>query len=44
VAPVPWPLASPADLDDATPLPQTAYKLPIARALARRAVESLAAR
>jgi xanthine dehydrogenase YagS FAD-binding subunit len=41
VAPVPWPLASPADLDQATPLPQTAYKLEIARTLVRRAVETV---
>ena len=32
-APVPWLLESPATLDDATPLPGTAYKVEIARAL-----------
>lgn len=35
VAPIPWKLGS---LDDATPLPGTAYKLEIARALVDRAV------
>ena len=39
VAPIPWTLETPAALDDATPLPGTAYKVEIARALARRAVE-----
>ncbi|HEY0416042.1 MAG TPA: FAD binding domain-containing protein [Gaiellaceae bacterium] len=34
-APVPWLLAG--DVDDATPLPRTAYKVEIARALVRRA-------
>jgi xanthine dehydrogenase YagS FAD-binding subunit len=43
VAPIPWPLASPDELDAASPLSQTAYKLPIARALARRAVDAVAA-
>jgi xanthine dehydrogenase YagS FAD-binding subunit len=42
VAPIPWPLASPADLERATPLPQTSYKVEIARALARRALEAVA--
>ena len=37
-APIPWSLASPDDLDHATPLPGTAYKVEIARALVRRAV------
>jgi xanthine dehydrogenase YagS FAD-binding subunit len=40
-APIPWPLASPDDLDHATPLPGTAYKVEIARALVRRAVEAV---
>jgi len=35
VAPIPWKLGS---LDEATPLPGTAYKLEIARALVDRAV------
>jgi xanthine dehydrogenase YagS FAD-binding subunit len=42
VAPTPWLLASPDDLDAATPLPGTEYKVEIARALVRRAVESVA--
>jgi xanthine dehydrogenase YagS FAD-binding subunit len=39
VAPIPWTLDSPAALDEATPLPGTAYKVEIARALVRRALE-----
>jgi xanthine dehydrogenase YagS FAD-binding subunit len=42
VAPVPWALDGQADLERATPLPGTAYKLEIARALVRRAVEAVA--
>jgi len=38
VAPIPWTLDGPAALDDATPLPGTAYKVEIARALVRRAL------
>ena len=38
VAPIPWRLESAADLDEATPLPGTAYKVEIARALLRRAL------
>jgi xanthine dehydrogenase YagS FAD-binding subunit len=41
VAPVPWALDSPAALEDATPLPGTAYKVEIARALVRRALEEI---
>ena len=41
VAPIPWLLASPADLDAATPLPGTAYKVEIARALVGRASAAL---
>jgi xanthine dehydrogenase YagS FAD-binding subunit len=41
VAPVPWALGAPAALDDATPLPGTAYKIEIARALVRRAVAAV---
>ena len=41
VAPIPWELASPADLENATPLPGTAYKIDIARALVQRAFEAL---
>jgi xanthine dehydrogenase YagS FAD-binding subunit len=37
VAPIPWLLPSPGDLDAATPLPGTAYKVDIARALVARA-------
>ena len=40
-APVPWLLATPEALDTATPLPGTAYKLDIARALVERALEAL---
>jgi xanthine dehydrogenase YagS FAD-binding subunit len=43
VAPVPWALSSADALEQATPLPGTAYKLDIARALIRRAVEAVAA-
>jgi xanthine dehydrogenase YagS FAD-binding subunit len=42
VAPIPWLLESPEALDEATPLPGAAYKLEIARALVRRALEALA--
>ncbi len=42
VAPVPWTLTSVDDLDRATPLPGTAYKLPIARALVARALRAVA--
>jgi xanthine dehydrogenase YagS FAD-binding subunit len=41
VAPIPWAIGSEADLDAATPLPGTAYKLEIARALVRRALARL---
>jgi xanthine dehydrogenase YagS FAD-binding subunit len=37
-APIPWTIESEADLDGATPLPGTAYKLDVARALVRRAL------
>jgi xanthine dehydrogenase YagS FAD-binding subunit len=37
VAPIPWPLASPETLEEATPLPGTEYKVELARALVRRA-------
>jgi xanthine dehydrogenase YagS FAD-binding subunit len=42
VAPIPWRLGSPADLDAATPLPGTAYKVELARALVRRALAAVA--
>jgi xanthine dehydrogenase YagS FAD-binding subunit len=41
VAPVPWALASADALDEATPLPGTTYKVEIARALVRRALEAV---
>ena len=41
-APIPWVLDSPQALDDATPLPGTAYKVEIAEALVRRALEAVA--
>ena len=41
VAPVPWLLAGPADVDAATPLPRTAWKVDVARALVRRALAEL---
>jgi len=41
VAPIPWTLASAAVLDEATPLPGTAYKIEIARALVRRALQAI---
>jgi xanthine dehydrogenase YagS FAD-binding subunit len=41
VAPVPWLLASPDDLDRATPLPRTAWKVPVAKALVARALARL---
>ena len=43
VAPVPWELPSPDALEEATPLPGTAYKVDIARALVRRALEEVGA-
>ena len=41
VAPIPWPIDSPEALEEATPLPGTAYKVEIARALIRRALEAV---
>jgi len=41
VAPVPWLLSSPEELERATPLPGTAYKLELARALLERALARL---
>jgi xanthine dehydrogenase YagS FAD-binding subunit len=41
VAPIPWQLSSAADLDGATPLPGTAYKVDIARTLVARALRQL---
>src|SRR5439155_21012086 len=41
VAPIPWLLDSPDDLERATPLPGTAYKVELARPLIRRALQSV---
>ena len=41
-APIPWLLDSPDDLDQATPLPGTAYKVDLARPLIRRALDAVA--
>jgi xanthine dehydrogenase YagS FAD-binding subunit len=41
VAPIPWELESPDALEEATPLPGTAYKVDVARALIRRALERI---
>jgi xanthine dehydrogenase YagS FAD-binding subunit len=41
VAPIPWTLDSTAALDQATPLPGTAYKVEIARALVHRAHDAV---
>jgi xanthine dehydrogenase YagS FAD-binding subunit len=41
VAPIPWAVASADDLDRATPLPGTAYKVQIARVLVARAFAAL---
>ena len=38
VAPVPWLLPRPEELDEATPLPRTAWKVEVARALVGRAL------
>ena len=42
VAPIPWRIESIDDLDAATPLPRTEWKVPLARALVRRALAQLA--
>ncbi|HYY75383.1 MAG TPA: FAD binding domain-containing protein [Gaiellaceae bacterium] len=41
VAPIPWELRGADDLDRATPLPGNAYKVDIARALVRRALDAV---
>jgi xanthine dehydrogenase YagS FAD-binding subunit len=41
-APIPWLLGSPDDLENATPLPGTAYKVELARPLIRRALDAIA--
>jgi len=43
VAPVPWLLDGIESLDSATPLPRTAWKVDVARALVRRALAAVAA-
>jgi xanthine dehydrogenase YagS FAD-binding subunit len=43
VAPIPWELGGADDLERATPLPGNAYKLDIARALVRRALDAVRA-
>jgi xanthine dehydrogenase YagS FAD-binding subunit len=42
VAPIPWLLDGPDALDSATPLPRTAWKVDVARALVHRALERVA--
>ena len=42
VAPIPWRIESIEELDTATPLPRTGWKVPLARALVRRALDALA--
>jgi len=41
VAPIPWPIGGVEDLDNATPLRRTEWKVPLARALVRRALAQL---
>jgi xanthine dehydrogenase YagS FAD-binding subunit len=41
VAPIPWRIERIEDLDGATPLPRTEWKVPLARALVRRALDAL---
>jgi xanthine dehydrogenase YagS FAD-binding subunit len=41
VAPIPWRIERIDDLDAATPLPRTEWKVPLARALVRRALDAL---
>jgi xanthine dehydrogenase YagS FAD-binding subunit len=43
VAPIPWLIESPEAIDAATPLPGTAYKVQLARALVRRALAAIGA-
>jgi xanthine dehydrogenase YagS FAD-binding subunit len=42
VAPIPWRIAGIDDLDAATPLPRTEWKVPLAQTLVRRALAQLA--
>jgi xanthine dehydrogenase YagS FAD-binding subunit len=41
VAPIPWRIESAEELERATPLPRTEWKLPLARALVQRALAAL---
>lgn len=41
VAPIPWRIDAETDLDQATPLPGTAYKVELARPLIRRALQAV---
>jgi xanthine dehydrogenase YagS FAD-binding subunit len=41
VAPIPWLLNGPEELDASTPLPRTAWKVDVARALVRRAIDRI---
>ncbi|HEU5405127.1 MAG TPA: FAD binding domain-containing protein [Gaiellaceae bacterium] len=41
VAPIPWRIESIEDLDKATPLPRTEWKVPLAQALVRRALAAV---
>jgi xanthine dehydrogenase YagS FAD-binding subunit len=41
VAPIPWRIDAESDLDQATPLPGTAYKVELARPLIRRALQAV---
>lgn len=41
VAPIPWRIDGPEAIEAATPLPRTTWKVEVARALVRRAVEAL---
>jgi xanthine dehydrogenase YagS FAD-binding subunit len=41
VAPIPWRIESVEELDTATPLPRTEWKVPLARTLVRRALDQL---
>jgi xanthine dehydrogenase YagS FAD-binding subunit len=41
VAPIPWALGEPDELESATPLPGTEYKVELARVLVRRALEAV---